>query len=69
MKTIANIINLKIPDELEPFVTKLTDISVPARYPDDLKWTLKNYDKSKTKKILTNSKQVLKWAKKELTQE
>jgi len=68
LKTLAKIMNLEIPEEMEPFVGKLTAISIPARYPKDLKQTLKGYDRARTRTILMDSKKVLKWMKKQLTQ-
>jgi HEPN domain-containing protein len=67
LKTLVRIMNLNIPGDIEPFVGKLTAISIPARYPEDLKSTLKKYDKKATRIILNDSKKVLKWVKTELT--
>ena len=66
LKTLIRILNLDIPAKMEPFVGKLTAISIPARYPDDLKQTLKSYNEKSAGAILADSKKVLKWLKKEL---
>jgi HEPN domain-containing protein len=52
---------LKLPEDLHDFISTLNRVSVPTRYPDDLKRILKDYDKKKTKEILNQSKKVLQW--------
>jgi HEPN domain-containing protein len=52
---------LKIPEELHDFIATLDRVSVPTRYPDDLRRILKDYDKKKTKEVLDQSKKVLQW--------
>jgi HEPN domain-containing protein len=59
-------IGIQMPDNLYDFVFSLNRVSVPTRYPDDLKRILKDYDKDITKEILTKSKDVLKWLKERL---
>lgn len=36
-------------------------VSVPTRYPDDLRRMLKDYGKKRTKEVLDQSKRVLQW--------
>lgn len=67
LKALAKMMNLEIPEEIEPFVGKLTAISIPARYPEELKRTLKGYDRIKTKAILADSEKVLRWLKNKST--
>ena len=52
---------LKLPEDLLDFISTLNRVSVPTRYPDDLRRILKDYDKKKTKEVLDQSKQVLEW--------
>jgi HEPN domain-containing protein len=61
-------LNLNPPDDLVDFLTDFSSMSVPARYPDDLKSVFGKFNKKQTKAILSKSKKVMKWLKKELTQ-
>lgn len=52
---------LKLPEDMHDIISTLNRVSVPTRYPDDLRRILKDYDKKKTKEVLDRSKQVLRW--------
>lgn len=52
-------IGLSLPQELQNFVDKLNSLSVPTRYPDDLKRLLKDYRKSGTEKVFNQTKELL----------
>ena len=54
---------LKLPDNLYDFVFTINRVSIPTRYPDDIERILKDYDKKKTKEIIKESREVLKWLK------
>ncbi|MBI4745855.1 MAG: HEPN domain-containing protein [Deltaproteobacteria bacterium] len=56
-------IELDLPQELYDFVFMLNRVSIPTRYPDDLAKIMKDFDRKKTKEILTKGKEVLKWLK------
>lgn len=56
-------IKLDLPQELYDFVFTLNRVSVPTRYPDDLAKIMKDFDRKKTKEILTKGKEVLEWLK------
>ena len=60
---LIELIDLNIPDQLFNVVFTLNRVSVPARYPDNLQKMLKEFNKLKTKEILEQSKEVLKWLK------
>jgi HEPN domain-containing protein len=57
---------LTLPDALYEAVFSLNRASIPTRYPENLKQMQKDYSKQKTEKLLAQSKEVLKWLKKEL---
>ncbi|MFH1977658.1 MAG: hypothetical protein ABIJ52_19220 [Pseudomonadota bacterium] len=59
-------VGLTLPDDLYEVVFSLNRASIPTRYPEDLKKMQKDYPKQKTGKLLVQSKEVLKWLKKEL---
>jgi HEPN domain-containing protein len=52
---------LKLPENLQDFIATLNRVSVPTRYPDDLRRILKDYNKNRTKEVLIQSKKVLQW--------
>jgi len=52
---------LELPKDLYDFVSTLNRVSVPTRYPDNLRRMLKDYDKKRTKEVLDQSKRVLQW--------
>jgi hypothetical protein len=47
-------------------IFNLNRISIPTRYPDDLKKMQKDYNKKRTGDILDKSKEILKWLKGQL---
>ena len=52
---------LRLPEDLYDFVYMLNRVSVPTRYPNDLKTMLKDYGRQRTKAILQKSREVLTW--------
>lgn len=66
LSKLAAIINLDPPKDISGFIDKVSAVSVPSRYPVDLKRTLKSYTKNKTESILKNSKKVVEWLKGQL---
>jgi HEPN domain-containing protein len=54
---------LELPEDLYEVVFTLNRVSIPTRYPNDLKRIVKEYNREKTKTIVTKSKEVLKWLK------
>lgn len=64
LKYFSEKLKLELSDEHEIFLDDLNRLSVPTRYPDDLKKILKEYRKNKTAKILEQTKGLLSWIKK-----
>ncbi len=60
-------IKLEMSEELYDFIFTLNGVSVPTRYPDELKRLRKDYNKSKTLKLLENGKEALQWLKARLS--
>jgi HEPN domain-containing protein len=52
--------------ELQGFIDKLNNLSVPTRYPDELSRLLKDYKQDVTKAVLSNSKELLSCLKQKL---
>jgi HEPN domain-containing protein len=59
-------LGLNIPNDLYTFIFTINRISVPTRYPDNLKRTLEDYNKEKTGDVFQKSKVVLGWLKTQL---
>ncbi len=61
---LAEKLDFHIPQDLYDFLFMLNGLSVPTRYPDDLKKLLKDYNKKKTRLVIDKGKEVLRWLKK-----
>jgi len=59
-------IGLEIPLTHQDFLKVLNELSMPTRYPDDLRRILKEYDKGRTKSILNQTEGLFLWSKKKL---
>ena len=59
-------IELKLPENNRVFLEDLSDLSVLARYPDELDNILKQYKKDKAEKIFNQTKELLLWLKRNL---
>ena len=59
-------IGITLPEDLFEMVFEINRASIPTRYPEDLKQIQKDYRKQKVEKLLTKSKEALKWLKVEL---
>lgn len=57
---------LKPDRELYDFIFTLSGLSVPTRYPEQLKKVLATYDEGKTRVILKKTGELLQWAKENL---
>jgi len=56
-------IGLKISEEHYEFIYTLNNISIPTRYPDDLRKLFTAYTKERTELILKSAKEVQLWIK------
>lgn len=56
-------LELELPDEYLKFIFKLNDVSIPTRYPEDLRKLIRAYTKIQTQEILTKTKKILQWIK------
>jgi HEPN domain-containing protein len=55
-KGLIEKMKLKLPEDLQDFTSTLNRVSVPTRYPDDLRRILKDYDKKKTREVWIKAK-------------
>jgi HEPN domain-containing protein len=59
-------IGLNLPNGLIKFVTELNQVSIPTRYPDELKILLKEYNKQRSSNLIKSTEETLKWLKEKL---
>jgi HEPN domain-containing protein len=58
---LVNRMALELPDDFRLFVTKLNDLSVATRYPDEIASIQAQYPKGKVKEFLGQGREVLAW--------
>lgn len=58
-------IRLEIPVEHQSIISKLNELSVPTRYPEDLQQLIKHYRKPVTRKYFEQSKAFLRWLRRD----
>jgi len=51
----------ELPEEMFNFLSKLSDVSVPTRYPEDFAKLVETYDKKMAETYLTKTKEVFQW--------
>ena len=54
---------LKPDDEDYKFIFQLNDVSIPTRYPEDLRKLIRVYKKATTQEMMVKTKKILKWIK------
>jgi HEPN domain-containing protein len=60
---LAERARVELPDSLSDFLITLNGVSIPTRYPDELRRMQKVYNKTKTHDLLQQSKEMVKWLK------
>jgi HEPN domain-containing protein len=72
---IHNLINLSQkagimpPDDLKDFLQRIDNVSIATRYPEDLRRLSKEFDQAAAKRILSNTRKIIKWLKQHLKSE
>ena len=72
---IHNLINLAqkaeipLPEDLKDFFQRIDNVSVATRYPEDLRTLSKEFNQDTTKRILTDTKRMIKWLRQQLKSE
>ena len=56
-------LQLQLPEEYHKFVFTLNDVSIPTRYPEDLRKLIRVYTKPQTQEMLSKTKELLQWIK------
>lgn len=63
---LAQRVNVSPPEELRDFFQRIDNVSIVTRYPEDLQKLKKEFDKNTTRRILTDTKKIVKWLKQHL---
>lgn len=61
LRYLIKLSTLELPEEMFVFVSKLSDVSIPTRYPEDFGELLNNYNKSATRSYLAKTTEVYQW--------
>ncbi len=63
---LAQKTEMTLPDNLKDFFQRIDNVSVATRYPEDLRTLSKEFDKETAKRILNETKRMIKWLKQQL---
>lgn len=64
LRVLARLTGMNIPEEYGLLISRLNEVSIPTRYPEDIKRLVKQYKRSVTERYLKETKGLLKWLKK-----
>ena len=56
-------LQIELPSELDAFLTRLNGLSIPTRYPDELRRMTREYDRTRTDAVIEQSRKALEWLK------
>ena len=63
---LLNEMGIKPPEEQGRFIIKLSEASIPTRYPEDLARLQRDYTQDIVEEILAKSKEVITWIRRQL---
>jgi HEPN domain-containing protein len=66
LRYLVKLGGLKPPEEIFNFLSKLSDVSIPTRYPEDFDEIKKSYNKKAANAYLLQAKEVFEWIRKSL---
>jgi HEPN domain-containing protein len=64
LRVLARLTGMNIPEEYGMLISRLNEVSIPTRYPEDIKRLVKQYNRLVTERYLKETKGLLKWIKK-----
>ncbi|PKN74375.1 MAG: DNA-binding protein [Deltaproteobacteria bacterium HGW-Deltaproteobacteria-10] len=64
--TLSQRVGITPPENLKDFFQRMDNVNIATRYPEDIKTITKEFDKVTSKKILTDTRKLLKWLKQNL---
>jgi HEPN domain-containing protein len=56
-------LQLELPPDLDAFLMRLNGLSIPTRYPDELRRMTREYDRARTEAVIEQSRKALEWLK------
>jgi HEPN domain-containing protein len=56
-------LHLELPPDMDAFLTRLNGLSIPTRYPDELRRMTREYDRARTDAVIGQSRKALEWLK------
>lgn len=62
---LSNAVKLEVPENFLQTIESLNDLSVVTRYPEDINALVKAFKKDRSAEYLKNTKELLKWLKKD----
>ncbi|MDL1971846.1 MAG: HEPN domain-containing protein [Deltaproteobacteria bacterium] len=66
LRYLVKLSNLKLPEDMFEFLSKLSNVSIPTRYPEDFRELMRAYNKEVAKRYLNRARGVFEWIKKSL---
>jgi len=66
LRYLVKLSSLELPEEIFNFLSKLSDVSIPTRYPEDFGELKKSYNKKAAKTYLSQTKEAFEWIRKSL---
>jgi HEPN domain-containing protein len=66
---LAQRTEITFPEKLKDFFQRIDNVSVATRYPEDLRMLSKEFNQDTAKRILTDTKRMIKWLKQHLKSE
>lgn len=66
LRYLVKLSGLEPPEEMFNFLSKLTDVSIPTRYPEDFAGLVKSYNQKAAETYLTQSREAFVWIKQSL---
>jgi len=66
LRYLVKLSGLEPSEEVFIFLSKLSDVSIPTRYPEDFSDLRKSYDKKAAKNYLVKTKEAFEWIRKSL---
>jgi len=61
LRRLLQLSGLDPPEDLRMFLSRLSDVSIPTRYPEDLAQLLEAYSRSVAEDYLRRSQEALQW--------
>lgn len=68
LRYLVKLSSLEVPENMFEFLSKLSDVSIPTRYPENFEELVEAYDKRVVRKYADKTKEVFEWMRKSLNQ-